>query len=101
MNQKEYFKAVAAEVNSGYKAEGKTVSVSESTVGDVIKGAVKVTTKALAKGDSIQLAGFGTFKVTERAATTGRNPATGETIKIPAKRVAKFKAASALKEALK
>ena len=101
MNQKEFIKAVASDVNANYKKDGKNASVSETTVGDVIKGSVRVTTKALSKGDQIQLAGFGTFKVAQRAATTGRNPSTGATIKIPAKRVAKFKAATALKEALK
>lgn len=101
MNQKEFIKAVAADVNSAYKKDGKNASVSESTVGDVVKGGIRVATKALSKNDQIQLAGFGTFKTVKRAATTGRNPSTGESIKIPAKTVAKFKAASALKEALK
>jgi len=55
---------------------------------------------ALAKGDSIQLVGFGTFSVSERSARTGRNPLTGKEIQIAAKKVAKFKAGKALDESL-
>lgn len=54
----------------------------------------------LVKGDKITVPGFGTFSVGERAAREGRNPQTGETVKIAASKSAKFKAASALKEAL-
>jgi DNA-binding protein HU-beta len=58
-------------------------------------------TKALEKGDSVSLIGFGTFKVTERKARKGRNPQTGEEISIEASNVPKFVAAKALKEAVK
>lgn len=54
----------------------------------------------LVKGDKITVPGFGTFSVGQRAAREGRNPQTGETVKIAASKSAKFKAASALKEAL-
>ncbi len=54
------------------------------------------TTGALKKGDKLILVGFGTFSVSQRAARTGRNPRTGKEIKIPAKRVVKFKAGSDL-----
>jgi len=54
----------------------------------------------LVKGDKITVPGFGTFSVGERAAREGRNPQTGEKVKIAASKSAKFKAASALKEAL-
>ena len=54
----------------------------------------------LVKGDKITVPGFGTFSVGERAAREGRNPQTGETVQIAASKSAKFKAASALKEAL-
>ncbi len=53
---------------------------------------VSAVTKTLKKGDKLTLVGFGTFSVTKRAARNGRNPQTGETIKIKAKKVAKFKA---------
>jgi DNA-binding protein HU-beta len=53
-------------------------------------------TKALKKGDKLTLVGFGTFSVSKRAARIGRNPFNGETIKIKAKKVAKFKASKEL-----
>ena len=57
---------------------------------------VTATTKALKKGDRVALVGFGSFSVTKRAARTGRNPQTGKTIKIAAKKVVKFKAGTEL-----
>jgi nucleoid DNA-binding protein len=58
-------------------------------------------TKALGKGDSVSLIGFGTFKMAERKARKGRNPQTGEEIYIAASKVPKFVAGKALKEAVK
>ncbi len=58
-------------------------------------------TDALRKGDSVSLIGFGTFKVADRKARKGRNPQTGEEIDIAARRVPKFVAGKALKEAVK
>ena len=57
-------------------------------------------TEALKEGDKVQIVGFGTFSVAKRAATEGRNPRTGATIKIPASKQPKFKAGKALKDAL-
>ena len=57
-------------------------------------------TKALNEGDAVQLTGFGSFKVGDRAARKGRNPQTGETIDIAARKVVKFSAGKALKDAL-
>lgn len=57
--------------------------------------------KALKKGDKLTLTGFGTFSVTKRRARVGRNPQTGKEIKIPATRVAKFKAGNLLKVAVR
>lgn len=54
--------------------------------------------KTLKKGDSVTLVGFGTFSVSKRAARVGRNPKTGEALKIKAKKVAKFKAGKSLSE---
>ena len=59
-----------------------------------------VVTDALKSGDSVQLIGFGTFEVRERAARQGRNPLTGETIKIAAAKVPAFKSGKALKDAI-
>ena len=56
----------------------------------------EVVAKSLKKGDRVALVGFGTFSVSQRSARTGRNPRTGEPIKIKAKKVAKFKAGSEL-----
>ena len=57
-------------------------------------------TGALAKGDKVPLVGFGTFGVSKRAAREGRNPRTGETVKIAARNAVTFKAGSALKESV-
>jgi DNA-binding protein HU-beta len=57
-------------------------------------------TASLKAGTEVRLVGFGTFTVSKRAATTGRNPRTGEEIKIPASTQAKFKAGKGLKDAL-
>ena len=66
------------------------------------EGAVKAFTDTVAEqlkaGDKIQLVGFGTFEVAERAARTGKNPQTGEAINIPASKAPKFKAGKALKD---
>ena len=68
------------------------------------EGAVKAFTDTVAEqlkaGDKIQLVGFGTFEVAERAARTGKNPQTGEAINIPASKAPKFKAGKALKDAV-
>jgi DNA-binding protein HU-beta len=64
---------------------------------DSMVGAVKISLK---KGGSVSLVGFGTFAVGTRAARTGRNPRTGETIKIEAAKVPKFRPGKALKDAL-
>ncbi len=57
-------------------------------------------TKALKKGDEVRLVGFGTFSVSKRAASTGRNPRTGEQINIPASKQPKFRAGKGLKDAV-
>lgn len=57
-------------------------------------------TNALKKGDEVRLVGFGTFAVSKRAATTGRNPRTGAAIKISARKQAKFKAGKALQDSV-
>jgi Bacterial nucleoid DNA-binding protein len=61
---------------------------------------INSVTKALKKGDAVTLVGFGTFQVRKRAARTGRNPKTGETIKIKASKNPAFKAGKALKDAV-
>ncbi len=65
-----------------------------------LKAFTDVVTDALKKGDKVQLVGFGTFEVSERAAREGRNPQTGKTMKIAASKAPKFKAGKALKDAI-
>jgi DNA-binding protein HU-beta len=66
----------------------------------VLKAFIDTVTEELKKGEKIQLVGFGTFEVQHRAAREGRNPATKETIQIPASNAPKFKAGKALKDAV-
>jgi len=68
---------------------------------EIVDGIFDTIQEALEEGDSVQIPGFGTFSVTERAARKGRNPATGESIKIKASKSPKFKAGSKLKAAVK
>ena len=63
-----------------------------------ISALVESISETLAKGEKIQLVGFGTFEVAERAARTGKNPQTGEAINIPASKAPKFKAGKVLKD---
>ena len=67
---------------------------------EVVNAFTDTVTKALKKGDKVQLVGFGTFEVTKRGARTGRNPQTGETMKIAATKAPKFKPGKAFKDAL-
>lgn len=89
MNKGELINAVAA---AGLTKKDAGIAV------DAVFGAIG---DALAKGDSVQLIGFGSFSVKERAAREGRNPRTGETVKIAAAKVPAFKAGKALKDKVK
>jgi DNA-binding protein HU-beta len=70
--------------------------LSRSQANAAIDSFADAVTKALKAGDKVTLVGFGTFTVSKRNARTGRNPQTGETIKIKAKKVARFKAGKEL-----
>ncbi|MBE6924397.1 MAG: HU family DNA-binding protein [Ruminococcaceae bacterium] len=89
MNKTELINAVA-------ERSGVTKKDTEK----VISAAIDAITAALAEGDKIQLTGFGSFEVKERAARTGRNPRTGEATEIAASRVPVFKAGKALKDSV-
>lgn len=65
-----------------------------------LKAFVDVVTEELTKGEKVQLVGFGTFEVSERAAREGRNPQTGKTMTIAASKAPKFKAGKALKDVI-
>jgi DNA-binding protein HU-beta len=73
-------------------------AVTKVQAGAVVDSFIDAVTSTLKAGDKLTLVGFGTFSVTKRAARTGRNPQTGEAIKIKAKKVAKFKAGKELSE---
>lgn len=74
--------------------------VSKADAGRALDATVAAITKALKGGDSVTLVGFGTFSVSKREARTGRNPRTGQSIRIKASRTPKFKAGKALRDAV-
>jgi DNA-binding protein HU-beta len=80
-------------------AQNAEISQKEATV--VLQTVVESITNTLAAGEKVQLIGFGTFEVRERAARTGRNPQTGEEMQIAASKVPAFKDGKELKEAVK
>ncbi len=87
MNKTELVSAIAAET-------GLTKKDSEAA----LKAFITAVSKELKKGGTVQLIGFGTFNVGKRAARTGRNPQTGDALKIKAAKTPKFKAGKALKD---
>jgi len=74
--------------------------ISKAAAGRALDAAMSAVTKALKKGGTVTLVGFGTFYVGKRAARTGRNPQTGAAIKIKSAKVPKFRAGKALKDAV-
>jgi len=89
MNKSELVAAMAAEAGMPKAAAQKA-----------LEAGINAIVAAMAKGENVQLIGFGTFAVVNKPAREGRNPLTGATIKIAAKKVAKFKAGAALNAAL-
>ena len=89
MNKTEFIAAVAE------KAE-----ISKKDSEKALKAFVDVVAEQLKAGDKVQLVGFGTFEVSERAAREGRNPQSGEPMKIEASKAPRFKAGKALKDAI-
>lgn len=79
----------------------KETKISKASTEKAINAFTNSVTKALKKGDKLILTGFGTFSLAKRRARIGRNPQTGREIKIPANKVAKFKAGKMLKNAVK
>ena len=74
--------------------------ISKAAAGRALDSFIEAVSGALKDGDSVALVGFGTFSVCERAARSGRNPQTGETIQIAAANIPSFKAGKALKDAV-
>ena len=89
MNKTEFIAAVAEKAEISKKDSEKALKAFVDVVGEQLKA-----------GDKVQLVGFGTFEVSERAAREGRNPQTGETMTIAACKAPKFKAGKALKDAI-
>ncbi|MBQ7659530.1 MAG: HU family DNA-binding protein [Alphaproteobacteria bacterium] len=79
----------------------KVAGVTKVEVSKVLAAGISVITKALKKGETVQIIGFGSYSVAKRAARKGRNPATGKEIKIPASKAPKFRAGKALRDAVK
>ncbi|GAB2658558.1 MAG: HU family DNA-binding protein [Pseudomonadota bacterium] len=89
MNKAEFTGAVA-----------DAAEMSKADAARAVDAMIETISKALKKGDTVTLVGFGTFSVRKRAARQGRNPQTGETIKIKASKNPAFKAGKALKDAV-
>lgn len=89
MNKKELVTSVAG-----------ATKMSQADATKAVDSVFEAITKALKKNDDVRLVGFGTFTVANRAASEGRNPRTGEKIKIPATKTPKFRAGKALKAAV-
>jgi DNA-binding protein HU-beta len=89
MNKADFIGSIADKAN-----------LSKTDAAAAVDAVIEVIKKALKKGDTISLVGFGTFSVRKRAARSGRNPRTGETIKIKASKNPVFKAGKALKDAV-
>ncbi len=89
MNKNELIASVASATGLTKADSAKAIDAFTNAVADCLKS-----------GDEVRLVGFGTFAVSKRAATTGRNPRTGETINIAARNVAKFKPGKALSDAV-
>jgi DNA-binding protein HU-beta len=89
MNKKDLVAAVADDAD-----------LTKDQAGAAVDAVIHHIQNALQDGDEVRIAGFGSFKVSDRKATTARNPRTGETVEVPASRVPKFQAARGLKEAL-
>ena len=79
----------------------KEAEITKKDAGVVVSAVIDKISDALAKGEKVQLIGFGTFEVRERAARKGRNPATGKQINIPASKTPAFKPGKELKETVK
>jgi DNA-binding protein HU-beta len=82
----------------GVVADKSNISKAQAT--EAVDALFDAITDSLKKGDEVRLVGFGTFVVSKRKASTGRNPATGAPLKIPASNQAKFKPGKGLKDAI-
>jgi DNA-binding protein HU-beta len=81
-------------------AMADSADISKAAAGRALEGMISAIAEALKSGDQVSIVGFGSFSVRERAARTGRNPQTGQTITIKASKSPAFKAGKALKDAV-
>ena len=81
-------------------AVAEDAQITKDKASAAVEAVIKHIQGALLEGQEVRLPGFGNFKVSDRKATTARNPRTGETVNVPASKVAKFAPAKGLKEAL-
>ncbi len=81
-------------------AVAEKAGLTKAQAGDAVDAVFDAITASLKSGDEVRLVGFGTFAVSKRKASVGRNPATGAEIKIPASNQAKFKPGKGLKDAI-
>ena len=98
MTKTELIRVAAA--SSTYMKDGEEYSLTQRQVEVALNAMIGVISASLVRGDKVQIAGFGSFEVSERAAREGRNPATGEPMTIKASKSVKFKATKSLKEEL-
>ncbi|MFN6961287.1 MAG: HU family DNA-binding protein [Rhodocyclaceae bacterium] len=82
------------------EATAKAADISKAAADRALTAAIDAVVKAVAKGDTVTLVGFGSFKPVKRAARTGKNPKTGAPLKIPATTVPKFTAGTSFKAAV-
>ena len=82
------------------EAIAKETGLTKADATRALEATFEVITAALKKGERVPVAGFGTFNVSKRKAREGRNPQTGATVKIPARKAVTFKAGTALKDAV-
>jgi DNA-binding protein HU-beta len=79
----------------------KDAGITKTTAAAAVDSLIDSITRSLKKGDAVSFVGFGTFKISNRKARTARNPQTGDAIKIPKRRVPRFSAGKALKQAVR
>jgi len=92
--------AILSNKNDLVAAVAESTGLSKTEAATAVDAVFQAISNALKEGDEVRLVGFGTFAVTDRAASEGRNPRTGEKISIPASKLPKFKAGKGLKDSI-
>ena len=100
LSENSNFEGVVVNKSELVEVIAQEAEISKAAAGRALDAAVEAIKQALKKNQDVTLVGFGTFSVGKRAARTGRNPRTGDTIKIDAAKVPKFRPGKALKDAV-